>query len=325
MDFTREPIIETVITPKEGCKLVVRSSKSSGQEEYFVDAVEVVSFGSSFFFRSLERPKSFLVPTTDYEILEVREARMVLKNVGLDRSIKIGGGREASVKPAREAVGEKAEALPSGEELPAAAAADAVISADGKPERLDKKRDRRRHYRRRRGRDEPLAKEEGTAEGTEEESISGEAMERIDLPVPRKIEEEEDISSGESFTATSVLTSLLPPPPTLISETIARYKDNALFKGAFFLKDDKEKEEEPVESSFAEVEQEEASPPFQTPGYGSFEMTEKEEEDAYRQRTLLKSLQAEPIETGFPIEPELEQGPETEESERSNNKIPNED
>ena len=59
VDFTREPIVETVITPKEGCKLVVRSSKSSGQEEYFVDAVEVVSFGTSFFFRSLERPKSF--------------------------------------------------------------------------------------------------------------------------------------------------------------------------------------------------------------------------------------------------------------------------
>ena len=49
MDFTREPIIETVITPKEGCKIVVRSSKSNGQEEHFVDAVEVVSFGHSFF------------------------------------------------------------------------------------------------------------------------------------------------------------------------------------------------------------------------------------------------------------------------------------
>ncbi|MEI8365092.1 MAG: hypothetical protein WCF65_01620 [Parachlamydiaceae bacterium] len=93
MDFTREPIIETVITPKEGCKLVVRSSKSNAQEEHFVDAVEVVSFGHSFFFRSLERPKTFIVPATDYEILEVREARMVLKNVGIDRTIKIAGGR----------------------------------------------------------------------------------------------------------------------------------------------------------------------------------------------------------------------------------------
>ena len=77
MDFTREPIIETIITPKEGCKLVVRSSKSAGQEEYFVDALEVVSFGGQSFFRSLERPKAFLVPTSDDEVLEVREARMV--------------------------------------------------------------------------------------------------------------------------------------------------------------------------------------------------------------------------------------------------------
>ena len=89
MDFTREPIIETVITPKEGCTLVVRSSKSSGQEEHFVDAIEVVVFGNAIFFRSLERPKAFLVPASDYEVLEVRETRLVLKNVGLDRSIKI--------------------------------------------------------------------------------------------------------------------------------------------------------------------------------------------------------------------------------------------
>ncbi|MFQ5729105.1 MAG: hypothetical protein ACE5GN_01935 [Waddliaceae bacterium] len=77
MDFTREPIIESVITPKEGCKLVVRSSKGVGQEEFFVDSLELVSFGNTFFLRSLERPKSFLVPATDYEVLEVRETRMV--------------------------------------------------------------------------------------------------------------------------------------------------------------------------------------------------------------------------------------------------------
>ena len=43
---------------------------------------------------SLDRSKdlkSFLVPASDYEILEVRETRMVLKNVGVDSSIKIGG------------------------------------------------------------------------------------------------------------------------------------------------------------------------------------------------------------------------------------------
>ena len=59
VNFTREPIIESVITPKEGCKLVVRNSKGVSQEDNFVDAVEIVSFGSALFFRSLERPKAF--------------------------------------------------------------------------------------------------------------------------------------------------------------------------------------------------------------------------------------------------------------------------
>jgi len=99
VNFTREPIVETVITPKEGCKLVIRNSKGGGQEEFFVDAVEVVSFGNSLFFRSTERPKSFLVPVSDYEVLELKETRMVLKNVAHERSIKIGGGRENGARP----------------------------------------------------------------------------------------------------------------------------------------------------------------------------------------------------------------------------------
>lgn len=94
MHFTREPIIETVVTPKDGCKLVVRSSKGSEQDEYLVDAVEVVSFGQSQFFRSMEKPKSFLVPVSDYEVFEVKETRMMLKNIGTEKSIKIGGGNK---------------------------------------------------------------------------------------------------------------------------------------------------------------------------------------------------------------------------------------
>jgi hypothetical protein len=102
VDFTREPIIETIITPREGYRLAVRSSKNMGQEEHFVDAVEVVSFGSAFFFRSLERPKPFVVPVGDYEILEVREPRMVLKTQVHEGSVKIAGGREQSSRHGRE-------------------------------------------------------------------------------------------------------------------------------------------------------------------------------------------------------------------------------
>lgn len=94
MNFTREPIIETIITPKEGCRLVIRNSKVTGQEEYTVEAVEVVSFGKSFFFRSLDQSKSFLLPVSDYEVLEEKESRMVLKqHLSHEKSIKTGGGR----------------------------------------------------------------------------------------------------------------------------------------------------------------------------------------------------------------------------------------
>ncbi len=96
MDFTREPIVETVMTPREGFRLVVRSSKNPGHEEHFVDALEVVTFGSHCFFRNIERPKSFLLPVSDYEVLEVREPKIVLKSPAIEGAVKIGGGRADS-------------------------------------------------------------------------------------------------------------------------------------------------------------------------------------------------------------------------------------
>ncbi len=90
MDFTREPVVETVITPKEGYKLVIRSSHGGKGDEYAVDAVEVIAFGHSYFFRSLEKPKAFLLPLAEYEVLEIKEARPVLKKPVVDKPIKIG-------------------------------------------------------------------------------------------------------------------------------------------------------------------------------------------------------------------------------------------
>lgn len=271
MDFTREPIIETVVTPKEGCKLVVRSSKAGGQEEYFVDAVEVVSFGNSVFFRSQERPKAFIVPAADYEILEVREARMVLKNVGLDRSIKIGGGRDNNAKPAKEPQAEKT--APQQEEtLPTAQAVTDAIEAktDGR------KKDRRRQYRRRRGQGEGLA--EGESEN-KEETVG-------------------DVPSNLPAAETSkqpVVGVILPPPPILISETIARYKDDERFKGAFYTKEEmtfkatNEGGQEDVLQVLAPSENlgviEPPFIPLAQPEYGSFEASEDEEEAIYKERT----------------------------------------
>lgn len=271
MDFTREPIIETVITPREGCKLVVRSSKSSAQEEYFVDAVEVVSFGHSFFFRSLERPKSFLVPATDYEILEVREARMVLKNVGIDRTIKIAGGREGQMRSSRETPIEKAETTYSEEEK----SAETTHEKPSADTRIEKKRDRRRNYRRRRGREG--AQEEGMQESSER------GQEKIELPAPSK-EIESEGSIAQQVVTSSILTSLLPPPPQLISETIARYKDNALFKDAFYTKEEARIKTESAELPSSSEESLAEQIELPQPEYGSFEVTEEEEEEIYQQR-----------------------------------------
>jgi len=183
VNFTREPLIETVITPKEGYKLVVRSSKGGSQEEFFVDAVEVISFGKSTFFRSLEKPKCFLVPVSDYEILEVRESRMVLKTTGTDRGIKIGGGRETLLKAAKEEA--------PNQDIEAAAIVE---------QRVDKRRERRRS-RKRRGKNEQ-----------EEENVENVEMEEV--PFSHEVSQEKKVEKP----------SLIPPPATLISETISRYK-----------------------------------------------------------------------------------------------------
>ncbi len=260
MDFTREPIIETIITPKEGYKLVIRSSKSAGQEEYFVDAVEIVAFGHALFFRSLERPKAFIVPVSDYEVLEVREARMVLKNAGLDRSIKIAGGREGNLKAPRETEKEEVVAEEEGEKEEAPAEAPAATEA--RPElRVDKKRDRRRHYRKRKGREE---REEGAKEETVEPVVPPLEDEKINIPPP-----EQTMQEGAPVTP-SLLSSLLQPPPTLISETINRYRQNDLFKGAFFLTEEEQyKPHDKVQELLNEEDEEEMPPALQEPAFAT--------------------------------------------------------
>lgn len=250
MNFTREPIIETIITPKEGCKLVVRNSKGAGQEEFFVDALEVISFGPALFFRSLERPKCFLVPVSDYEILEVRETRMVLKTAPMEKGIKIGGGREGHLKTPKEpsiereaidmSLGDDEEALVSEKEAPALSGAD--------QQRFDKKRDRRRH-RRRRGKGDD---KESYSDEIEDKPYTGSAEEGFLPPPTESVSEKLHYSNGfksesqqsEGIPLVSPFASLLPPPTTLISETIARYRGNAEYKKAFF-----QPEEDSLEAS----------------------------------------------------------------------------
>lgn len=201
MNFTREPIIETVITPREGMKLLVRNSKGGAQEDYFVDAVEVVSFGHSFFFRSLERPKSFLVPVGDYEVIELKEMKMALKNAAPERSIKIGGGREN--RPPRENAPEEREPVQEG----------ASDRSERPPERpMERKRDKRRRGRRGGGRHEPMSQE--TREPSSGEDLSLSTVEAVPNAEGRV----------EDQKAPSFISKLFPPPPTLIKETLSRYK-----------------------------------------------------------------------------------------------------
>lgn len=257
MDYTREPVIETVITPKEGCKLVVRSSKTSAQEEFFVDAVEVVSFGSALFFRSTERPKSFLVPVTDYEILEVREARMILKQATDRSAIKIGGGKEANVR-SQERDREPLEKMITPPLVNSSGEEEGEESSRGG----DKKKDRKRSSRRRKGRGEreDVASKEITEIGEDGEIISSTShADGEEPPTAKENTIEQEKKPADIPLSPEVLASLLMPPPVLIADTIARYKENGLFKEAFYSKEELElrnKEEKAllVENAVALVE-----------------------------------------------------------------------
>ena len=215
MNFTREPIIETIISPKEGFKLLVRSSKAGGGEEYIVDAIEVVSFGKAFFFRSLERPKSFLVPASDYEVLEVKETRVALKNVLHERTIKIGGGREAPVRHREREQAAKEEENASSEEAPSEGEGAEPATAEPRSER---RRDRRRHRRRR--------------QPDEQEWSRGHEQQQRDVESPKPTPSAEGSEEqGEAKPSTSMFSSLFPPPPNLISETLGRLKSKEASEG----------------------------------------------------------------------------------------------
>ncbi len=359
MDFTREPIIETVITARDGHRIVLRSSKNPGQEEFFVDAIEVVAFHSTCFYRCLERPRAFIVPASDYEVLEVREPRLPLKTPSIEGMVKIGGssagsssgrggeqsssmkqmmpskalekepvemrretrdypketqpsreqgqrdshhdrslqrqasedGKRASdaaafssnaPQPSREVFvssekkgvapqpagiqpnlssgGEPHDEISSLEGSQEAAAGDTALRAGS-----DRRRDRRRNLRRRRGsgRGEMahtgedgssagIASEESAGMRNESGQIIEEGVDDPSLPHPeenvpkrdrsRKFEavsEDEKVTSGGATSQTSpMITSILPPPTTLIRDELARMRNNELYKGAFYIREE---------------------------------------------------------------------------------------
>lgn len=251
MDFTREPIIESIITPKEGHRIVVRSSKNVGHEEYFVDALEVVSFGTSIFFRSKEKPKPFLVPSTDYEVLEVREPRVLLKAPTIEGVVRIGGPKEPQkareTRPLppiyeekmKEELKEPEAFTKSPTEGKESFFEDEIIegAALEQGERFDKKKEKRARLRKRKSIREEILPPPPTPKKDESEATQEKKrLKLIEPPEFVKKAESEESSKGE---AVPFVATLLPPPPTLIRDDIERLRKDDTFKGAFFIKDDR--------------------------------------------------------------------------------------
>ena len=103
MNFTREPIIESIISSNDGYKLRLTKLNNRGNdcEDFLVDALELVTYGRTCFYRHKEKPKSFLVPVSEYEITEVRDARLSLKYATIDKSIKITAEKEVKKTDSR--------------------------------------------------------------------------------------------------------------------------------------------------------------------------------------------------------------------------------
>jgi len=268
VDFTREPIIESIITPREGFRIVVRSSKNVGHEEYFVDALEIIVFGGAVFFRSNEKPKPFLVPSCDYEIFEVREPRILLKTPSIEGTVKISSTKELLSKPSQKISQSLSTEAPSSrlsfpvqdekEELHKEKGERAVTSvplaenelplsleepSSGNSEgQLDKKRDRRTRFRKRKGSRED--KEETRDERKEEVSSSEKPNSFLSEPQEIVSEAQMKAELGRKEEIPPPVRNVLPPPTTLIRDDIERLRKDDTFKGAFFIKDDRSEETE---------------------------------------------------------------------------------
>ncbi len=152
MNFTREPIIESIISARDGFKLSIRSTKIQDNREILVDAVEIVSFGNSHFFRSQEKPKPFFFPVGDYEVSEVKETRFILKNSTPEKSVKIQSSKEHLHKTAKEVpedeiFAEEEEILEEPKEESTEDSSSTSQRDDKKSKRNRRKRDRQKQQR----------------------------------------------------------------------------------------------------------------------------------------------------------------------------------
>lgn len=214
MDFTRQPIIETVISPRDGHKLLIRNSKEASQDEYLVNAVEIVSFGPALFFRCLEKkPKAFLLPIADYDIVEVKEARLLLKNISTDKPIKIGEGSKSSKEAAKNS---KEDAKPT----------------DPEGKKSTKKRNSRKRRSAKTASDKPGSEEEQSEEKSSTEVVSSdqESTEQKAKPPEKKSHRRskerakptKEKAAGQEDAAVPVVSVIFPRPPKIIGKTVQK-------------------------------------------------------------------------------------------------------
>lgn len=267
MNFTREPIIETIITPKEGFKLVIRSSRDGSEEEYTVDAVEIVSFGKSMFFRSLERPKAFLLPVSDFEVIETKETRVVLKNAPMERSIKIAGGNKNPARPQREHEEKEGQPRVEGQQR-----------SDGDKPRRKKSPKRRK-----------MNENEGGEMVTSPKLAIAPPQLGISPP-PHSHEERKEHKEHREHSSTdapkeegpklssSMFKNLIPPPPGLISKNMQRKENAEPVEKTFFTEDvmPKPAKEETEETS---SEEDNNNVKDSTPLFPAFEKEGKDAEE----------------------------------------------
>ncbi|WP_080141493.1 GrgA family transcription factor [Chlamydia suis] len=213
MYFTRDPVIETVITSREGYKLSIRNSKHLSQDPFVVEAIEVICLGGTSFFRNCDHCKPFLVPAADYEVTEVRDAKINLKAVGLDRGVKIVGGRDALLKMPKVSpsvpVQEEGGTSPEEEVV----VESVVATSSAVPPAPMSKKERRKEFKNEKWKEK---KKQGRRRNNKEIADAvGSSQEMIDTVTEECLQESSPVEEGESPERRF---ALIPPPTRLISE-----------------------------------------------------------------------------------------------------------
>ncbi len=205
MHFTREPIIESILSAREGFKLVLKNSKTASCQEISAEVIEIVSFAGSVFYRSQDRLKNFMVPAADFEIAEVKDGRLVLKNISLEKSQKLQNpSKEVSTTTSDEEHG--GDFLSDlDEDVVVAPQTSQTAPTTQNNNRLEKRRERRRNRRRRHSEDRVQDDKKEPQEGSQQEAVEESTQSESPAPIP--------------------VLNLIPPPTTLISQTLARYKE----------------------------------------------------------------------------------------------------